>query len=206
MTRKQRTAQVKSRIISAATRLVSESGMDSVTVANICHAADVSVGSFYHHFSNKDEVLSYYLAEAFHENSLEFNRIEGDDIIANIIRCYELYNQFLVRQGFDFIRNYYTTSNKSLYSRNNAITNSKVNAPVMEKIRQMCRQSLEKGYICEDTDLEHFYYDLTVIEKGVIFDWCICDGSYDLVSEVSRILDAYMRRTLVTPKYMSQFS
>lgn len=203
--RKERTAQMKARIITAATDLLKEKGMDYLTVSNICKVAGVSVGSFYHHFSNKDEVLSCYLSEAFLKNAAAFDRIEGDDIIANIIRCYELYNEFLTSQGFDFVINYYTASNRSLYSRNNTISNSSVNAPIMEKIRHLCVHSKETGFIRESCDLDTFLYDLTVIEKGVIFDWCICEGSYNLTSEVSRIMDNYMRRTLVTEKYFSSF-
>lgn len=204
--RKEKTAQVKANIISAATRLLKEKGMDYVTVTNICKVAGVSVGSFYHHFSNKDEVLSYYLSEAFRINDLEFDRIEGNDIVANIIRCYELYNQFLIDQGFDFVINYYTTSNKSLYSRAKSISNSAIVAPIMDKIKALCRQAQESGYMREDCDTDLFLYDLTVMEKGVIFDWCVCEGGYDLVSEVSRIMDNYMRRTIVTDKYCSVFT
>ena len=203
--RKEKTAQVRAGIISAATRLLKEKGMDYVTVTNICKTAGVSVGSFYHHFSNKDEVLSCYLSEAFRINNLEFDRIEGNDIIANIIRCYELYNHFLVGQGFDFVINYYTTSNKSLYSRSKSISNSAIVAPIMEKIKDLCAQAQKSGYMRKDCDTDLFLYDLTVMEKGVIFDWCVCDGSYDLVSEVSRIMDNYMRRTIVTDKYFSTF-
>ena len=179
--------------------------MDYLTVSNICKVAGVSVGSFYHHFSNKDEVLSYYLLEAFRKNDAAFEQIEGDNIVENIIRCYELYNRFLTEQGFDFIINYYTTSNKSLYSRNKSIANSGINAPIMEKIRKMCILSQKAGYIRPDRNIEEFLYDLTVIEKGVIFDWCICEGTYDLTHEVSRIMINYMRRTLITDKYLRSF-
>ena len=204
--RKEKTAQVKAGIVSATTRLLREKGMDYVTVTNICKVAGVSVGSFYHHFANKDDVLSYYLSEAFRKNDLEFDRIDGDDIVENIIRCYELYNQFLIDQGFDFVVNYYTTSNKSLYSRSRSITNSAIVAPIMEKIRDLCVRARENGFMRSDCDTDLFLFDLTVIEKGVIFDWCVCEGSYDLVSEVSRIMDNYMRRTIVTERYVSAFT
>ena len=51
-----RTAEVKNKIVLATTALIAENGIASVTVANICKKADVSVGSFYHHFENKDQV------------------------------------------------------------------------------------------------------------------------------------------------------
>ena len=137
---------------------------------------------------------------------MEFDRIEGDDIVGNIIRCYELYNQFLTEQGLEFVVNYYTTSNKSLYSRSRSITNSAIVAPIMEKILALCSSARENGFMRSNCDTDLFLFDLTVIEKGVIFDWCVCEGSYDLVSEVSRIMDNYMRRTIVTEKYVSEFA
>ena len=203
--RKEKTAKVKAGIVSATTRLLREKGMDYVTVTNICKVAGVSVGSFYHHFSNKDEVLSYYLSEAFRKNDLEFDRIRGNDIVENIIRCYELYNQFLVDQGLEFVVNYYTTSNKGLYSRTKSINNSAIVAPIMQKIKDLCTHATENGFMRSDCDTDLFLFDLTVIEKGVIFDWCVCEGSYNLVYEVSRIMDNYMRRTIVTDKYVSEF-
>ena len=110
-----------------------------------------------------------------------------------------------MNQGYDFVINYYTTSNRSLYSKNKTISNSAINAPIMEKIRQMSIDARKAGFIRQDCDINQFIYDLTIIEKGVIFDWCVCEGSYDLTEEVSRIMDNYMRRTIVTEKYIMAF-
>ena len=200
-----RTTEVKSKIVQAATDLISENGIASVTVANICKKADVSVGSFYHHFENKDQVLSYYLTDAFHKKTEEFDRINGADVVQNILMCYRLYNQFLVEQGYDFVANYYTTGNHQLYSKNNP-NNDSNNAPIMKKIHSFCEAAVENDYISASCDLELFYFDLTVMEKGVIFDWCNTGGSYDLVSEASRIMENYMKRTVVTDKYQKEFN
>ena len=200
-----RTTEVKSKIVQAATDLISENGIASVTVANICKKADVSVGSFYHHFDNKDQVLSYYLTDAFHKKTEEFDRINGADVVQNILMCYRLYNQFLVEQGYDFVANYYTTGNHQLYSKNNP-NNDSNNAPIMKKIHSFCEAAVENGYISASCDLELFYFDLTVMEKGVIFDWCNTGGSYDLVSEASRIMENYMKRTVITDKYLKEFN
>ena len=200
-----RTTEVKSKIVQAATDLISENGIASVTVANICKKADVSVGSFYHHFDNKDQVLSYYLTDAFHKKTEEFDRINGTDVVQNILMCYRLYNQFLVEQGYDFVANYYTTGNHQLYSKNNP-NNDSNNAPIMKKIHSFCEAAVENGYISASCDLELFYFDLTVMEKGVIFDWCNTGGSYDLVSEASRIMENYMKRTVITDKYLKEFN
>ena len=76
----------------------------------------------------------------------------------------------------------------------------------MKKIHSLCEAAVENGYISADCDLELFYFDLTVMEKGIIFDWCNTGGSYDLVSEASRIMENYMKRTVVTDKYQKEFN
>ena len=198
-------AEVKGKIVSAATSIIAEHGVGSVTVSNICKLANVSVGSFYHHFENKDQVLSYYLTEAFHKADAEFDSINGSDIVQNVLSCYKLYNQFLVEQGLDFVANYYTTGNRQLYSRYNPQLSS-INAPIMGKIHTLCEEAKLNGYIVPECDLELFYFDLTVMEKGIIFDWCNTGGAYDLVQEASRIMENYMKRTVVSLKYSSEFA
>ncbi len=197
-------AEVKEKIVSAATSLISEHGVGSVTVSNICKLSQVSVGSFYHHFENKDQVLAYYLTEAFHKAGAEFENINGPDIVQSVLACYRLYNQFLVEQGIDFVANYYTTGNRQLYSRHNPQASS-INAPIMGKIHELCEEAKRNEYIVPDCDLELFYFDLTVMEKGIIFDWCNTGGSYDLVEEASRIMENYMKRTVVSVKYNAEF-
>ncbi len=63
-----KTQLVKENILKATTQLIKKYGIEFVTVSNICKAANVSTGSFYHHFGNKDELLAYYLIEAFKDH------------------------------------------------------------------------------------------------------------------------------------------
>ena len=114
------------------------------------------------------------------------------------------YNQFLVELGIDFVINYYTSKNRQLYSHYNPQTPS-INAPIMEKIHELCEEAKKNEYIVPDCDLELFYFDLTVMEKGIIFDWCNTGGCYDLVNEASRIMENYMKRTMVSLKYNAEF-
>src|SRR5512136_56980 len=53
----QRSEETHNRILSAATDLFSKSGYDATGVAEICQAAGVSKGAFYHHFPTKQAVF-----------------------------------------------------------------------------------------------------------------------------------------------------
>ena len=63
----------KSALSEKAVELFREKGYDNVSVGMICKACGVTSGSFYHHFSAKEDLLSYYLnAEVAHHFDLTF--------------------------------------------------------------------------------------------------------------------------------------
>lgn len=52
-----RSQETRTRILAAALDLFSQAGYDATSVADICAAATVSKGAFYHHFSTKQAVF-----------------------------------------------------------------------------------------------------------------------------------------------------
>lgn len=196
---------VKEKICAAATDLIKSHGYEYVTVSNVCNAAEVSVGSFYHHFTNKDDLLGYYLTAAFENYAAEFENISGDDVVSNVVCCFGLYIDFLLEQGLEFTQNYYTTKNRNL-SANSARGNSKpVNMPILEKAEEFIIKAQENGFVYSGVDAKILADDLCIVEKGTIFDWCICSGSYDLREYADRILRAHLR-AYVTDAYLEKFA
>ena len=53
----------KQKIIDTTIELVRRHGADAVTVRSVCEAAELSIGTFYHYFSNKDDLLMYFVRE-----------------------------------------------------------------------------------------------------------------------------------------------
>ena len=62
--RRVKTQQVKDRILATTRKILKKKGFEYVTVTNICKLSGVSVGSFYHHFDSKDNLLSFYFSFA----------------------------------------------------------------------------------------------------------------------------------------------
>lgn len=59
----QRSKETRSRILEASLNLFSKLGYDATGIAEICEAAGVSKGAFYHHFSSKQAVFLAILGE-----------------------------------------------------------------------------------------------------------------------------------------------
>lgn len=107
-----RKRETRTKILQAALRLMAEKGMEAVTINEITEAADVGFGSFYNHFSSKEEIYSSivnWVFEAF-ADTLEKSLADISDaaeIISVSVRhtmirakLDPLWGRFLVREGF----------------------------------------------------------------------------------------------------------
>jgi AcrR family transcriptional regulator len=202
--RQVKSRMVKDNILATATMLIREHGYEFVTVSNVCQAAGVSTGSFYHHFENKDQLLAYYLVAAFEKQAQEFTSFPDDNVVANIVRCYDLYADFLLEQGFEFVKNYYTTQNKSLSTDSAKDADIKVAVPILDKTVELISDAVRSGDMAAEVDADELGEDLCLLEKGVIFDWCLCDGRHDLKEKSRRIMKIYLH-SFMTPHYFERF-
>ena len=74
----QRSEETRAHILQAALSLFSKNGYDATSVAEICRAAGVSKGAFYHHFASKQTVFQSLL-----EGWLAGLNTQMDDLLNN---------------------------------------------------------------------------------------------------------------------------
>ena len=82
----QRSAETKEKILQTAKVLFSSAGYDATGVSQICTAAGLSKGAFYHHFPSKHAVFMALLQNWLAELDKVFlaARIETEDVLAEI--------------------------------------------------------------------------------------------------------------------------
>ncbi|MGV8026113.1 MAG: TetR/AcrR family transcriptional regulator [Anaerolineaceae bacterium] len=82
----QRSAETKEKILQTAKVLFSSAGYDATGVSQICSAAGLSKGAFYHHFPSKHAVFMALLQNWLEELDKVFltARIETGDVLAEI--------------------------------------------------------------------------------------------------------------------------
>jgi AcrR family transcriptional regulator len=87
-----RSEETRNHILEAATHLFSKTGYDATGVAEICQAAGVSKGAFYHHFPSKQAVFMELLNSYLNGIETGFNimRTETQDVPQTILQMAEL--------------------------------------------------------------------------------------------------------------------
>lgn len=73
-----RKARTRAALVAAAQRLLAEQGRADVSIQEITEAADVGFGSFYNHFTSKDELFDAAVALTLEEHGALLDSVVGD--------------------------------------------------------------------------------------------------------------------------------
>ena len=190
--RKVRSQQVKQKIFDAALMLIQEKGYEYVTVSNVCQTAHVSVGSFYHHFGNKDELLSYYFVAGYERYKNESQPPDTDDYIEQILYIFGLYVRFCLDQDIRFLKNFYTPANRSLYIAVDQV-NDDTHLPILAKVYSVLEKARKNNQLPQEINTQDLAEDLCTLEKGCIFEYALSDGRYPLWERSQEILRTFLK-------------
>ena len=189
LSRQQQTSrETKARIFNAAKQILQEQGYEALSIKNICEAAGVSNGSFYHHFKTKDDLLSYYIEEQPSINP-DYLDLPGnaEEAKTAIIRVYLNYVHYCRELGVAFMSNYYTPKNQSL----NPLTRTERPYPIVT-VHDYLKRAMDAGVITLPLPLEDVTSDIRIIVIGNVFDWCLKNGEADFERNMERSLKIYL--------------
>lgn len=177
--RQKQAIATKLRITQVATELFKLNGFDSVKIQDICQAAEISIGAFYHHFKSKTEIINTAYEQV---DILVLDRLETKDLDSNLDKLLFLLGEGAVvmeELGWVFVSEIYKNllSIESKYS-------TKPDRYIALEVRSIIEDSLKNGEL--NSSISSF--DLTMIimriSRGTIFDWCLHEGNYDLKSRM----------------------
>lgn len=191
-----KTKQTKKKIVSAAWKLFYEQGYDDTTVDDIVEESGTSKGSFYHYFEGKDALLSS-LSFLFDEKYEELMPTldENMDSIEKLL--------YLNRELFGMIENTVSLELLARLFSTQLITKGEKhlmdhNRVYYRVLRSIILQGQEKGELRDDITANEIAKVYALLERGIMYDWCICSGDYSLKNFAARImpvfLDAYRRK------------
>lgn len=160
------------KIYNTAMSLVEKKGFNNITVKEICEKAGVAVGTFYNYFNSKDDILYeiFNKADNFFLHTVA-NRIEGENAKEKIINFFIHYAEYCKRDKFDQLKQIYNTSNPMFIKKGRYM---------QEVLKKVVEEGIERGEICTDMSPDEVVRFLFIALRGVIFDWCLHDGGYDL--------------------------
>ena len=180
----------KQKLIDTTVELIKKYGADTITVRSVCEEAGLSIGTFYHHFQNKDDLLMYFVREASFDSFVLETPLE--DVAGRICELYmHLIDRYLTL-GEEFMKSFYTTGNKALSAYMGQENGCFADGTVMARCERELIDAREQGFLKKDADPHQLSMDICTIVKGCVFEWALDDGRMDIAESLHRIVKAYL--------------
>nr|WP_325295921.1 TetR/AcrR family transcriptional regulator [uncultured Oscillibacter sp.] len=188
----------KSRIFEAAMELGAKIGYESLNINEICNAAGVSVGTFYHYFSSIDAVFQeqYVTFDRYFSAAIEKAPLSGS-FFQDIRHLFTLKYEYVSERGPQFIVRQYRgqfsqveTENAFFYSKNRIM-------------HTLLLETLRKGIFQGELKLsagmtpEFFADSFLVFSRGITVDWALKNANYDLKERGIRMLNIMLQPYLI---------
>lgn len=164
--------------------LMKKKGFNNITIAEICSAANVSIGSFYNYFESKYSILDeiFKIADDFFLDVVTHN-IKGNTTQDQIVEYFCYYADFNVDRGIDFIKQLYTVKNNLFATKGRHM---------QAVLQNIIENGQKNGDITTEMTAEEIVDYLFISVRGAIYNWCLHDGEYDL----TQFIDRYVRRLI----------
>ena len=181
----------RGRIVTAAWELFYENGYDETTVDDIVERSGTSKGSFYHYFAGKDALLSS-LSTLFDEKyrTLEETMPQDLDCFGRLI--------YLNQALFFMIENSISLELLARLLSTQLITSSEKHLMDQSRyyfklLRRICMEGQKTGELREDISVNEMVRAYALQERALMYDWCICGGTYSLSQYSAQMLPEFLR-------------
>jgi AcrR family transcriptional regulator len=181
--RKQQALLTQSNIFHVFLNLTKEKKIENITIEDICKKANVSVGTFYHYFSSKEDIYKKIFQQIDENLHAELKNIDQNKTvqttILNFFHCIAEYTTKL-----ELHINLLNDLNKRAFIYEPSLIYKALNGFVY-------KGQLEKE-LTNDMSVEEITTYLFTFARGLILDWCILEGTYSLEQR----MDTYMKLAL----------
>lgn len=180
--------KTKNYILDEALKLMKYKNFDEISIQEICKNSGVSTGAFYHHFGSKSGIVmvAYARIDDFFQDevikSIDFSNIKK--AILDYLCQQGLYAQNL---GIDIVRNIYKAQ---MDNASSFFLSSERGLP--KGLQALVKKGLDNGELSSIKTSEQITEELLIISRGIIYNWALCLGAYDISSKITEITNAYL--------------
>jgi TetR/AcrR family fatty acid metabolism transcriptional regulator len=111
--------QTRQKIFQAALGLIKERGYEQTTLVDICKAAGIASGTFYHHFASKQDILVEYVKEESRDLMNYYQSLPKESYGQAFLQVMDYQALYFERKGTEFVSTFYAImllSRNSIYS------------------------------------------------------------------------------------------
>ena len=176
----------KKKIVSAAWKLFYEQGYDNTTVDDIVEESGTSKGSFYHYFEGKDALLSSlsFLFDEKYEELMPSVDPQMHSVDKLLYLNRELFGVIENTVSLELLARLFSSQLITKGERH-LLDHSRVYYRVL---RTILAEGQQRGQIRDDVTVNELSKLYALLERGLMYDWCICNGDYSLKSYAERTM------------------
>lgn len=188
--RKLQAIRTKNKILETALPMIKAKGFANVTVDEICMAAGVAKGTFYHYFESKEKIFGN---TGIMLDDLELNNLLNNDHISSLDKIFfvvDEYMRFVKNQGIDITRQLFKA-----FLDGNDIYNEKTTG--IDILLNIINEGIERKEFNSDLTTQEIADLILSYSTGLVVYWCNSNDSYDLEIESSNLFKKWLKATLV---------
>jgi TetR/AcrR family transcriptional regulator, fatty acid metabolism regulator protein len=180
--RSQQAQETKQRIFDVASELIIIKGLDNVTLEEISRKAGVSKGLFYHYFKSKSDLIveTYKIIDTDFDKELmdlDVKTSQMDRVLFTV--------NFMARRaneaGMDYTKQIY----KGQLDTVPGLWTSKTR-PFFKTMHDSIAALQEQGILDTKIRADEYAHFMMAIARGVLYDWCLNNGEYDVEAAMDR--------------------
>ena len=181
--------ETQKKLINAVIALTRTKSFESITVQEICSAAGVSTGSFYHQFGSRDGMvmaayqnIDWLLTDSFREQYRNLSPLAALNCL--LIR----YLEYVQQEIGPVLGQYY-----KVLLNHPGVTRYDMTRPYCQEIRRLLELASAQNLLHPDCDLDSLTRAFMRLLRGLLFDWVIEGCSYDLLSRYRLDFSIFLR-------------
>ena len=189
--KKKNSRNTKGKIVSAAWQLFYEQGYDDTTIEEIVEVSGTSKGSFYHYFEGKDELLSSlsYLFDEKYEELMDTMDPSLSPVDKLIYLNQELFMMIENTVSIDLLCQLFSSQLITKGERH-LLDSSRT---YYKLLRQITSDGKQNGYFRDDLSINDITKAYAMFERGLMYDWCICNGNYSLCQYSATMMPLFLK-------------
>ena len=189
--KKKNSRNTKGKIVSAAWQLFYEQGYDDTTIEEIVEVSGTSKGSFYHYFEGKDALLSSlsYLFDEKYEELMDTMDLSLSPVDKLIYLNQELFMMIENTVSIDLLCQLFSSQLITKGERH-LLDSSRT---YYKLLRQITSDGKQNGYFRDDLSINDITKAYAMFERGLMYDWCICNGNYSLCQYSATMMPLFLK-------------
>ncbi|HFJ9459057.1 TPA: TetR/AcrR family transcriptional regulator [Bacillus cereus] len=185
--RKQQALQTQNNIFLVFLNLTKKKEIKNITIEDICKKANISIGTFYHYFSSKEDIYQKLFQQIEENLNEELESITQhttiQKTILNFFQCIAKYTTKL-----ELHINLLNDFNKKIFAYEPSL--------IYKTLNNFVNQGRFEKELTNDMSVEEITTYLFTVARGIILDWCLLGGEYSLEQR----MNSYMKLTLKSLK------